>query len=212
MVRVKVCGLTREEDVATVIDAGVDAVGAIVDVPVESPREITIDRARRLFAGVPPFVTSVLVTMPETVDAAIELVETVEPDAIQIHGGLSPDEVGELGGRTDTDVIVAVDAEQSDSAHLHAGGADAILVDSTDESGAGGTGRTHDWNRTRTLRDELDVPLVLAGGLTADVVATAIETVDPYAVDVASGVESEGGIKDRDAVEAFVRAVGRAEP
>lgn len=212
MVRVKVCGLTREDDVATVIDAGVDAVGAIVDVPVESPREISPDRARRLFAGIPPFVTSVLVTMPETVDAAIELVEAVEPDAVQIHGGLSPDEVAELRALTDTDVIVAIDPEQSTSAHLYAEGADAILVDSTDESGAGGTGRTHDWDRTRILRDELDVPLVLAGGLTPDVVENAIETVDPYAVDVASGVESEGGIKDPAAVEAFVRAVGRAEP
>ncbi|MGM0397862.1 MAG: phosphoribosylanthranilate isomerase [Halobacteriota archaeon] len=212
MPRVKVCGFTREEDVAMAIDAGVDAVGAIVDVPVETPREISRAHARGLFDGVPPFVTTVLVTMSETVDAALELVERVRPDALQVHAGLSPDEVADLTAAIDADVIVAVDAGSADSAREYATVADAVLVDSTDESGAGGTGRVHDWERTRSLRDELDAPLVLAGGLTPGLVGAAIETVDPYAVDVASGVESDGGIKDWAAVADFVRAARSAEP
>lgn len=212
MARVKICGFTREEDVAMAIDAGVDAVGAIVDVPVETPREISPAHARRLFDGVTPFVTTVLVTMPESVEAARELVAAVDPDALQVHSGLTPAEVGELAAAVDVDVVVAVDASATDSARRYATVADAIVVDSTDESGAGGTGRVHDWERTRSLRDELDVPLVLAGGLTPDRVADAIDTVDPYAVDVASGVESVGGIKDRVAVTDFVRAARSAAP
>lgn len=211
MPRVKVCGFTREEDVAAATQAGVDAVGAVVDVPVETPREVSPEHARRLFAGVPPFVTSVLVTMPETVDEATALADTVEPDAVQVHGGLTPQEVAELTDAIDATVIVAVDAEQVDSAHQYAAVADAVLVDSTDDSGAGGTGRTHDWERSRSLREELDVPLVLAGGLTPDIVADAVDAVDPYAVDVASGVEAEGGIKDHVAVADFVRAARSAE-
>jgi phosphoribosylanthranilate isomerase len=210
MTRVKVCGLTRAEDVAAVVEAGADAVGAVVDVPVDSPREVTAERARALFADVPPFVTTVLVTMPRSVERATELVEATEPDVLQIHGGLDPDAVALLSEWVPSDVVVAVDADDETAAHEYAPVADAILVDSTDEAGAGGTGRTHDWDATRRLRASLDVPVVLAGGLTPETVATAIETVDPFAVDVASGVEERGGEKDQTAVADFVAAARSA--
>lgn len=211
MTRVKVCGLTSRGDVAAAVEAGVDAIGAIVDVSVDSPREITADEARRLFDDAPPFVTTVLVTMPESVERAMELTNAVGPDAIQIHGELSPASVGELRATVDADVIVAVDATEPERADAFGAVADAILLDSTDQSGAGGTGRTHDWDRARTIREKLGVPVLLAGGLTPDVVDRAIETVDPYAVDVASGVESSGGIKDHDAVADFVAATRGVE-
>jgi phosphoribosylanthranilate isomerase len=76
------------------------------------------------------------------------------------------------------------------------------------ESGAGGTGETHDWERSRELVESLSSPVVLAGGLTPDNVAEAVETVRPFAVDVASGVEADPGRKDPEAVAAFVRAAG----
>jgi phosphoribosylanthranilate isomerase len=82
-------------------------------------------------------------------------------------------------------------------------------VDSIDEDGGGGTGRTHDWEQTRERVADLDTPVVLAGGLTPDNVAEAVATVDPFAVDVATGVERSGGVKDHDAVRAFVRAATR---
>lgn len=204
MTRVKVCGLTRAEDVATVVTAGADAVGAIVDVPVDTPREVSPETATALFDAVPPFVSTVLVTMPESLDRARELVATIEPDAVQIHGGLSEAAVGTLAAEESVDVVVAVDAGDATAAHEYATEADAILVDSTDASGAGGTGRTHDWDSTRAIREAIDVPLVLAGGLTPDSVAEAISVVDPFAVDVASGVEASPGVKDPAAVRAFV--------
>lgn len=206
MTRVKVCGLTRVEDVGTVVDAGADAVGAIVDVPVDSPRAVSAEAARTLFEATPPFVTTVLVTMPDTAAEARELVDAIEPDVLQVHGSLDEETIEELSATLAAHVVVAVDATDPAAATGYAAVADAIVVDTTDESGAGGTGRTHDWEGTRRIRDALDVPLVLAGGLTPEIVAEAIETVDPYAVDVASGVEQSGGIKDPAAVDAFVRA------
>jgi phosphoribosylanthranilate isomerase len=108
-------------------------------------------------------------------------------------------------------VIVAVDATDSDLVD-YADAADALLVDSVDESGAGGTGETVDWERTRDRVDDLGVPVILAGGLTPENVAAAVETVDPFGVDVASGVEREGGRKDHDAVRAFVDAAQGVTP
>lgn len=206
MTRVKICGLTNRSDLDAAVAAGVDAVGAIVDVPVDTPREIESTHARKLFGSVPPFVTTVLVSMPASVAAARELVRTVDPDAIQVHGTLDPSEVGELRDSIDIEVIVATDATSPAEARRYTDVADAILLDSTDETGAGGTGRTHDWNRSRAIARDLSVPVVLAGGLTPATVGEAVDVVEPYAVDVASGVEAQGGEKDHDAVTAFVAA------
>jgi phosphoribosylanthranilate isomerase len=201
MTRVKICGLTSEADRDAAVAAGADAIGVLVDVSGESPREISADRAADLVAGLPPFVTSVLVTMPDSVEAAVSLRQRVGADAIQVHGTLSPAEVGELHERSDADVLVATGPED---ASAYAPVADAVLVDSLDESGGGGTGETHDWNRSRDLVVDLSVPVMLAGGLTPENVGEAVKRVDPYAVDTASGVEQTGGRKDHEAVRAFV--------
>jgi phosphoribosylanthranilate isomerase len=207
--RVKICGITRAADRDDAIQAGADAVGFISGVPVDSPREITAEQVSDLVDGVPPFVTSVLVTMPETVEAAVELHEEAGADAIQIHGTLTPEQIEELQERIEVPVVAAVDVGDEEI-EAYAAAASAVLVDSTDEDGGGGTGRTHDWDRSRELRESIDSPLILAGGLTPENVADAVEKVDPFGVDTASGVETEGGIKDHDAVEQFTRRAQRA--
>lgn len=207
MTRVKVCGFTREDDLAAAVAAGVDAVGLIAGVTVETPREIDLADASRLAATVPPLVSAVLVTMPDDADEARRRIERVRPDAVQLHG-LDPADVATLADAP-ADVIAAVDPTDPDL-DAYAGAADALLVDSIDDMGGGGTGETHDWERTREIVDSLDVPVILAGGLTPQNVATAVETVDPFAVDVASGVEREGGVKDHDAVGRFVERATRA--
>lgn len=207
MTRVKICGITREVDREVAVDAGVDALGVIVDVSVDTPREIGADVAADLVAGLPPFVTGVLVTMPESVQEALAVQERVGADAMQVHDTLSPTHVGGLRERSDADVIAAAGP---DEAAAYADAADAVLVDSI-EDGAGGTGRTHDWERTDELVADLDTPVILAGGLTPENVQSAIETVGPYAVDTASGVEDGGGVKDHDAVREFVRATREVE-
>ena len=210
MTRVKICGITCREDLRVAVDAGADAVGLLVDVPVETPREISARRAADLAAEVPPFVSTVLVTMPETPNRAAELARAVEPDAVQVHGDLGAGDLAYLTASVEASVVKTVSATELDRARRYDDIADALLVDSVDEDGAGGTGRTHDWERTRALTDDLDSPVVLAGGLVPENVAEAVEAVDPFAVDVASGVESTGGRKDADAVATFVENAKRA--
>lgn len=209
MTRVKICGHTTVEDVEASVRAGADAVGVIVDVPVETPREVSVDRAATLLDAVPPFVTGVIVTMPETPERAVELVDRLDPDALQVHGDLPRGDLAYLRSTLDVRLLATADADDPGRIDEYADLADAVLVDSVDEAGAGGTGRTHDWDRTQAAATAADATVVLAGGLTPDNVGDAVETVEPYGVDVASGVEATGGRKDHEAVASFVdRAKG----
>lgn len=206
--RAKICGLTNDEDLHVAIEAGADAVGFVVSVPVDSPREISPKRARELVGKTPPFVTSVLVTMPDAPDEAASLVEKVDPDALQVHVA-NPTEVAAIEATVDVPVIAAIDAGGDFEAFSNV--ASVLLVDSLDAAGAGGTGETGDWERAREIVAGSGVPTILAGGLTPTNVARAVEKVEPFAVDVASGVEKRGGVKDRAAVRAFVeRATSRS--
>ena len=220
MTRVKVCGVTCPADLRVAVEAGADAIGLLVDVPVDSPREIDPATAADLAAATPPFVTTVLVTMPETPDEAVELAEVVAPDAVQVHGDLGTGDLAYLAASVDADLLKTVPAADADRASQYDEVADALLVDSVDGDGAGGTGRTHDWTRTAEAVADLDSPVVLAGGLTPDNVGEAVDTVAPFAVDVASGVERDRaddappseGRKDPDAVATFVENATRARP
>jgi len=217
MARTKICGCTDERDVRAAVESGADAVGVISDVPVDTPRAVPPDRAAELLDSVPPFVTGVLVTMPPTPERAVDLAATVDPGAVQIHGELPRGDVAYLASKLDARVLRSVDAANVDAASAIDDVVDGLIVDSLDETGAGGTGRTHDWDRTRAAVTDLSVPVILAGGLTPDNVAEAVATVDPFAVDVAGGVERSNpddgpGRKDPAAVERFVRqATGRRE-
>lgn len=209
MARVKVCGLTRGADLKATVEAGADAVGVISEVPIDTPREVDPAKAAELLADVPPFVTATLVTMPASPERAVELVRTVGPDAVQLHGEWTPDEIGYIRAETERKVLLAVDADDPIQAEEFDGVADALVVDSTRDSGAGGTGETHDWGMTGELAARLTVPVVLAGGLTAENVGEAVRVADPFAVDVSSGVELSEGRKDHNAVARFVANAGR---
>lgn len=209
--RVKICGLTDPADITGAVRAGADAVGVVSDVPVDTPREVDPERAAELLADVPPFVAGTLVTMTDDAERAIELVERVDPDAIQIHGRPDPAACEEIQA-AGADLLLSVGADDLEGIDRYEGAVEALVVDSTDEDGAGGTGRTHDWERTRAATAPLETPVVLAGGLTPDNVTDAVRTVEPFAVDVASGVESEPGRKDSAAVEAFVQRATRDMP
>ncbi|NEU55969.1 phosphoribosylanthranilate isomerase [Halorussus sp. MSC15.2] len=215
MTRTKICGLTCHEDLEVAVEAGADAVGLLVDVPVDSPREIDVQRAVELADATPPFVTTVLVTMPDSPERAVELVRAVEPDALQIHGELGAGDLAYLTATVEAKVLKVVDAADPEQARRYDEVADGLLVDSVDDDGAGGTGRTHDWERTAELAATLDSPVVLAGGLTPANVADAVRAVEPFAVDVASGVEADDvesipGRKDPNAVAEFVTTAKHA--
>jgi phosphoribosylanthranilate isomerase len=209
MTRAKICGVTNAADRDAVVAAEADAVGVVVDVPVETPREIDAERAADLVAGTPPFVSTVLVTMPSAVESALALQRRVGADAVQVHDGLSPAFVGGLRRRTDAAVLAAVDPDDP-AIDDYAARTDALLVDARGRNGGGGTGETVDWDRAATLVADLEGPVVLAGGLTPENVGEAVDAVDPYGVDVASGIERAGGEKDHDAVRSFVATAQRA--
>lgn len=209
MTRVKICGITRATDMRAAADAGADAIGLICDVPVDSPREIDAATAADLAAKAPPFVTTTLVTMPEDAAEAVDLARTVAPDAIQLHGEFSPDEVGYVRAETEAKVILAVDHSEPERIRELDEAADALLIDSTTEAGAGGTGETHDWEAAGSLAKSLTSPVIVAGGLTPENVGDAVAAAEPFAVDVASGVELTDGRKDHNAVARFVANAGR---
>ena len=206
-VRVKICGITREEDLAVAVAAGADAVGFLVGVP-SSPRNLTIERAERLLRQVPIFVDSVVVTAPQSINGLAEICEKLKPSAIQIHGKKSfvASELREQikDSRLIKTVYVTKDA-LNETAIEELKAFDAVLLDSVAKGQYGGTGRVHDWNMSRQIREAVaPLPLILAGGLKPENVKEAVQTVQPYAVDVASGVESQPAVKDHEKVRAFV--------
>lgn len=206
-VRVKICGLTREEDLAVVVAAGADAVGFVVGVP-SSPRNLSLEKAEKLIRRVPIFVKSVLVMVPTSVDAILKTYEKLSPDAIQIHGeNLS--EVSPLRERLPNTLLIrAIHANPINALEVASEASksfDAILLDSSAHGRYGGTGVVHDWELSKRVNQVIHPkPLILAGGLSPGNVKDAIRTVQPYAVDVCTGVESRPGIKDPEKVLAFI--------
>jgi phosphoribosylanthranilate isomerase len=208
--RVKVCGVRTPEDLHLVADAGADAVGVISGVPVDTHREVNSETAADLVAAGPPFLTTTLVTMPDDPADAVALAATVAPDVLQLHADFDPEGFETLRAETGRKVVAAVDAADADRVRALDGAVDAVLLDSTTDEGAGGTGETHDWDAAADLVGDLATPVVLAGGLTPENVGRAVETVHPFAVDVAGGVEGPGGFKQADAVRSFVDEARRA--
>jgi len=196
MTRIKICGITSRDELDVVVDAGVDAVGFVTEVPVETHRKLTRNETRELVEATPPFVTTVAVVMPENDENAAELARETDVDAVQIHNG-----VGVAGAAEHAKVVERVEFdEEPDEA------SDAVILDSTDAQGAGGTGEKTDWEAAANFVEEAEMPVVLAGGLEPSNVREAVEKVNPYAVDVSTGVE-RGNAKDDVLVEKFVREV-----
>jgi phosphoribosylanthranilate isomerase len=211
-VRVKICGITNKEDLEIAVDAGADALGFVVDVP-ESPRSVSLDRARDLVEATPPFVQGVIVSVFQTFEHLETLCSCLAPDAVQLAGALPRDAsiCEHVGGVQVIRAIAVNDQAVSHAALPLAARCDAVLTDSCVPGAYGGTGVPHDWEVSRTIRERIaPTPLILAGGLTPGNVRAAIETVRPYAVDVSSGVEIRPGIKDHAKVRAFIEAVTEA--
>ena len=206
-VRVKICGITREEDLAVAVAAGADAVGFLVGVP-SSPRNLTLERAEKLLRQVPIFVDSIVVTSPQNINWLVEICERLKPTAIQIHGKKHLD-ASEIRKRIrDTRLIKTIyvkTAPLSETTIKDSKIFDAILLDSFTKGQLGGTGRVHDWELSRQIKQAVEpTPVILAGGLNPENVKEAILTVQPYAVDVASGVELRPAVKDPEKIRAFI--------
>lgn len=205
-VRIKICGLTRAEDVIAAAEAGADAVG-FVCYP-GSPRHVPADRLAALAASVPVFVTPVLLFVNAPADVVRAALVAVPHALLQFHGDESEAECRQYGRPYLRAIRMSDEVRLLDCERVFAS-ARALLADAP-ASGYGGGGRTFDWSRIPPPR-ERGKPLVLAGGLDADNVDDAIAQVRPDAVDVSSGVEASKGIKDPARIRAFIAAVRAAE-
>jgi phosphoribosylanthranilate isomerase len=199
--RVKICGLTRLEDAELAVALGAWSIGLIF---ADSPRRCDPHQGREIASTLrrKALVTGVFVNAP--LDEVIALADHVGFEAVQLHGDEGPSFAAEVARRTGAKVIKAVRVgDVGDVRALDAfRNVDYHLVDGP------GKGQTVDPALLRHRRSP--IPLILAGGLTADNVAGQIEAIEPYAVDVASGVEASPGVKDHDLLEAFFAAVGGA--
>jgi phosphoribosylanthranilate isomerase len=220
MVRVKICGNIDAAQIRMCVDAGVDCLGFVVEYPVTVPWNLDREDAAQIIPQVPPFVTRAVVT-GGAVGTVLEIAEFLRPHLIQLHTDNSPEEIQWLAAELATrgiGLICALRINVSDgtasgtisnpmeaSLALERTGIRALLLDARTESMPAGTGRSVSFELARSVRQAISIPLILAGGLTPSNVQEAIRAVDPYGVDVISGVESSRGVKDPSLVREFVR-------
>jgi len=202
--RVKICGITSSEDAKFICDNGVDAIGLVFFA--KSPRNVTAQQAVEICKAIPPFVTVVglFVNMPAS--DVNKILETVPLDILQFHGAESPAYCSSFS----RPYIKAVPMQGLTDFAAYADKyteSKGFLVDSHAPDTVGGTGKTFDWTQIPTNYPK---PIILAGGLNPENIASAIKTTNVYAVDVSSGVESSAGKKDKAKVEKFMQEVSRA--
>lgn len=202
MVRVKICGITSIEDARHAVACGADALGFVFFD--KSPRCIGEAEAKKIIAGLPPFVTSVGLFVNEQRGRMLEVAKECRLDALQLHGDESPQDCAGLPLK----VIKALRVRDRQSLQNHRQYAASLLLDAWDPDAYGGTGCRFDWSLAAELATERT--LLLAGGLTPENVAEAVRSVRPYAVDVSSGVETSPGCKDPQRVAEFIRAAKEA--
>jgi len=206
--RVKICGITRAEDAELAVRLGADALGLVFYQA--SKRAVTVAQAQAVRHGLSAFVTLTALFVNADSAEINKVLAQVRIDCLQFHGEETPEFCASFGIpymkaiRVQHGLDVVALAEQ----YRHAS---AILLDSYDPHQAGGTGHSFDWAVARDCVQRCEVPIVLAGGLTAQNVAAAIKEVQPYAVDVSSGVESVPGLKCPDKMQAFFKEVYRVQ-
>lgn len=205
MTRIKCCGMTRAGDALLAARLGADAIGLVFTA--RSRRQVTLARAREIVATLPPFVATVGLFMDDEPGLVRQVLDEVRPMLLQFHGNESDAWCAQFGHPFLKAIAMGegVAALPRLREYPRAAG---LLLDGHAAGEAGGSGRAFDWS---LLPDGLAQPLIVAGGLHAGNVGEAVRTARPWAVDVASGVESAPGIKDPARLEAFIRAVREAD-
>lgn len=211
----KICGLRTEHEARGAVAAGATALGMLVGLTHRAEDEASEAEARRLVSALGQRARLMLVTHLLDPGAIAALARRIGVSTVQVHGDVPPEGLRALRVLApDTCLIKAIHVTGPDAvtrAEAFAPLADALLLDSRTADRLGGTGRTQDWAISRRIVDAVaPLPVILAGGLTPDNVASAIEQVRPAGVDVNSGVEDPGGAKDPDRMRAFIAAAKSA--
>src|SRR6266850_894295 len=207
--RVKICCIGSVEDAALAIECGASALGLVSHMP-SGPGVISDQLIAEIAATVPPPIGTFLLTSKQNVSDIIAQHRFCRTNCIQIcdhlTGGTYRELKDALPGISIIQVIHVVGPESVDEAWTVAPDVDAILLDSGNQRLAtkelGGTGRTHDWTLSRTIRESIDIPIFLAGGLTPENVTQAIQEVGPFGLDLCSGVRTNGKL-DKEKLRRF---------
>lgn len=202
--RIKICGIKSSDAAAGAIAAGADALGFNMYKP--SARYIEPEAAGALLAQLPPLVTKVGLFVNHSAEEVSAITQQCHFDLLQFHGDES-NEYCRVFGMPFIKAIRVDEDTNIEKAVAAYPGCSGVLLDSHVPGQFGGTGTTFDWAKIPTL----EKPVVLAGGLTVDNVARAIDLVHPYAVDLSGGVESSPGVKDVNLMTQFVHAVQTVE-
>jgi phosphoribosylanthranilate isomerase len=201
MTRIKCCGMTRVEDALLAAQLGADAIGVVMTA--HSKRQVSLEQAKTIVDAMPPFVTTVVLCMDDDAGFVQEIIDTVRPSLLQFHGAESDEWCRQFGHPYLKAIAMGEGAAALYQLHDHPHAA-GLLLDGHGLGEAGGSGKVFDWS---LMPRDLKQPLILAGGLTPANVGEAIRVARPWAVDVASGIESAPGIKDPAKLRDFIAAV-----
>lgn len=205
---IKICGITRPQDAVSAAELGANAIG-LVFYPA-SPRAVSIEQVAVILQGLPEQLLVFALLVNPDVSAVRAIVDSGQFDYLQFHGAESAEFCESFGLPYMKAIRVSAELDLNAELAAHET-ADLILFDSFGENAPGGTGKTFDWSLATRLAQSTREKLVLAGGLNAANVKLAIHQVQPFGVDVSSGVEQCPGIKDRAKIKAFIegaRSVG----
>lgn len=202
--RIKFCGLRRATDVQVAVDCGVDAVGFVL--VAASPRYLSAEAAARLRERLPPFVNAVALFKDSDAASVQNAIDVLRPDLLQFHGSEPAEFCESFGLPYLKSVAMRGKVSLSREARRYAS-ATGLLLDGHAPGEMGGKGETFDWRDLPTVKK----PLLLAGGLNPRNVGKGIALVEPYAVDVSSGIETRPGVKNPELMRDFVAAVQRAD-
>ena len=199
--RVKICGLTSIEDAALAVDNGADAIGLVFYEP--SPRHVSIEKATEIAATIPAFVTKTALFVNPEVEYVQAVLDKVSIDLLQFHGDESPEFCAQFNRayikairmREEIDLTQLAKEYQTSS---------GLLLDAYKPGVPGGTGEKFNWDRVPA---KLSKPIILAGGLDAGNIQSAIQATDVWAVDVSGGVEASKGVKSAEKIEQFMKQV-----
>lgn len=218
--RIKLCGINNFEDLELVAQEGADYGGVLVEI--DSKRAVSFQQAQSLFKKPP--LGLVMVTQGQTRERNLEMAETLDPLALQLHGEESPEHVSALNQRLDCEIwkvlhmpaketaeVPDTDALVKDIQTYAEAGAKRIVIDARvikdGKPISGGTGKPVDWSAAAKVIGLIQTPIILAGGLNPDNIIAALKVVRPYAVDCSSGVEAHRAKKDPALVKAFIQRV-----
>jgi len=205
----KICGTATQADLKCAVDAGTDAVGFLMGITHLTQDAVSPDEAAKMIATLPPFIEPVAVTHLQEANPIIAILQRSRCTTLQIQNTISPSEVAIIRDTLPYVHIIkavhVIDELSIETAVRVSAYSDAIILDTRTAERLGGTGIPHDWNISATIVKSVDIPVLLAGGLTPENVVQAIERVHPYGVDVHTGVK-KNGIRDAEKTRAFVEA------